>query len=158
MRTYIIKCFKTSYQLARPRYFFQLLHQYNRVVVFQESCTFEFEQLQVSFYLCFKVNIEVLHISDNNLVHLDANLNDMKNLKEGWVWVFLDPSNGYAGVLPDAFGQPYRAWRPSTSRGSPPLQRSIPQMGPSIFSSLLGDQIEVVNLIKKGCEQRVDKQ
>ncbi|CAL6042701.1 Hypothetical_protein [Hexamita inflata] len=45
-------------------------------------------------------------------------------------------------VLPDAFGQPYRAWRPSTSRGSPPLQRSIPQRGPSIFSSLLGDQIQ----------------
>ncbi|CAL6071926.1 Hypothetical_protein [Hexamita inflata] len=31
----------------------------------------------------------------------------------------------------------------STSRGSPPLQRSIPQRDrPSIFSSLLGDQIQ----------------
>ncbi|CAL6110188.1 Hypothetical_protein [Hexamita inflata] len=37
------------------------------------------------------------------------------------------------GVLPDAFGQPYRAWRPSTSRGSPPSKDRYPRGGPRSF-------------------------
>ncbi|CAL6026684.1 Hypothetical_protein [Hexamita inflata] len=96
---------------------------------------FQIEQINILFTESLLCKELTMTITLTSLQFISEFIDKTQSISKGGLGLGVPGSKQRRGprVLPDAFGQPYRAWRPSTSRGSPPLQRSIPQRGPRSF-------------------------